>query len=563
MATVDKNFRIKNGLVVEGSTATVNGNNILTENIADQYILNLIGGETLVKSVDPIFAVDSAGNLTLNYSRDNIPGTIMYRDGFGNLAAGQIDLDSKVTAPDYRVGNAGKLYDNDGVLELAGYNSNNVRIYAPNNVYVDAGNGDVILQPDGVAKIWNDTIATQPYAEYVAGNAQTAAQGYADSLASNYDAAGSASAAQTAAQNYADGLAVNYDPAGAANTAQTNAQNYTDTALNSYTPTSSLDATVSGYGYLKSADLNGYATEAYVDQAETDANTYTDNAISNLGGSGTASVAGHIDILTGTGIDVNPGNNSIEIARQTVDTWYDAAGSAATAEQNANIYTDNAVSALVDSAPAMLDTLNELAAAIADNPNYATDVANLVATKADTTYVDSEISGVDSAAQGYATTAENNAKSYADSLASNYDAAGAASTAETNANSYTDGQITNLTDGTNSFQNLNIEDVVAQRAAGNTALPAMLNVVFEWAAADYRSAKILVKAAYGAHTQISELMVTLDTSNNVAVSEYGITYSNGTELAAITADYLNGNVRVLATPASANTDVTVFATLLI
>ena len=31
MATVDKAFRIKNGLVVEGSTATVNGSNVLTE----------------------------------------------------------------------------------------------------------------------------------------------------------------------------------------------------------------------------------------------------------------------------------------------------------------------------------------------------------------------------------------------------------------------------------------------------------------------------------------------------------------------------------------------------
>ena len=31
MATVDKNFRIKNGLVVEGTTATVNGNNVVTD----------------------------------------------------------------------------------------------------------------------------------------------------------------------------------------------------------------------------------------------------------------------------------------------------------------------------------------------------------------------------------------------------------------------------------------------------------------------------------------------------------------------------------------------------
>ncbi len=52
MATINKDFKIKNGLVVEGSTATVNGNNILTETASDQYIIDLIGGETLVTSVN-------------------------------------------------------------------------------------------------------------------------------------------------------------------------------------------------------------------------------------------------------------------------------------------------------------------------------------------------------------------------------------------------------------------------------------------------------------------------------------------------------------------------------
>ncbi len=60
-------------------------------------------------------------------------------------------------------------------------------------------------------------------------------------------------------------------------------------------------------------------------------------------------------------------------------------------------------------------------------------------------------SAAQTAAEGYADgvalTAENNAKSYADSLATNYDAAGAAATAESNANSYTDTAVSNLVDG--------------------------------------------------------------------------------------------------------------------
>jgi hypothetical protein len=52
MATVNKDFRLKNGLIVEGTNATVNGNQVLTENASDQYIIDLIGGETLVTSVN-------------------------------------------------------------------------------------------------------------------------------------------------------------------------------------------------------------------------------------------------------------------------------------------------------------------------------------------------------------------------------------------------------------------------------------------------------------------------------------------------------------------------------
>ena len=46
-------------------------------------------------------------------------------------------------------------------------------------------------------------------------------------------------------------------------------------------------------------------------------------------------------------------------------------------------YVDDEIAGLVDSAPEALDTLNELAAALNDNPNFATDIINLIGTKAD------------------------------------------------------------------------------------------------------------------------------------------------------------------------------------
>jgi len=66
MATVNKDFKIKSGLVVEGLQGTINGEVILTENAGDQYILDLIGGETLVKSVSNEFDVSVAGELSID-----------------------------------------------------------------------------------------------------------------------------------------------------------------------------------------------------------------------------------------------------------------------------------------------------------------------------------------------------------------------------------------------------------------------------------------------------------------------------------------------------------------
>ena len=50
LATTDKNFKIKNGLVVQGTTATVNGNDVLLDTETDiNHILSFIdvidGGE--------------------------------------------------------------------------------------------------------------------------------------------------------------------------------------------------------------------------------------------------------------------------------------------------------------------------------------------------------------------------------------------------------------------------------------------------------------------------------------------------------------------------------------
>jgi hypothetical protein len=478
MATVVKNFRIKSGLIVEGNTGTIGGQNILTETGGDSYILNLVGGATLVKSVDSMLTVDGSGKLTINANT---------YDAYGSASAAQTAAESFATTA-----------------------ANNAQSAAEATAASDATNKANTAKSEAISAAATDATTKA-----------NAAQAAAESTAA-LDATSKANAAQAAAE-----------------------------------ATASADAT-------SKANAAQAAAEGYADNKINDASSASDKVWSAY-------------------------KTSTEIGLAQ-----------AAAEQHA----DEAVAALVGLAPSTLDTIEELATALENNPDIIANLESVAAGKQDALTPGSNIditgstisvtgldsadisdfntaalsatseaydaagsaSAAQSAAETFATNAANaadtSARGYADSLASNYDAAGSASAAQSAAATYTDGQISNLTDGGNGFTNLNIDDVVAQRAALSEGLPAMLNEVFTWSASNYRSAKVLVKVANGVHTQISELMVTLDTSNNVAVSEYGITYSNGTELAAVTADYLSGNVRILATPANANTDVMVLVTLI-
>ena len=74
------------------------------------------------------------------------------------------------------------------------------------------------------------------------------------------------------------------------------------------------------------------------------------------------------------------------------------------------------INQILDGAPDLLNTLNEIAAAIGDDPNFITTIGDSVALKADTTYVDDEISDLNTAAQGYANAAEVSSNEYTDAL---------------------------------------------------------------------------------------------------------------------------------------------------
>jgi hypothetical protein len=72
----------------------------------------------------------------------------------------------------------------------------------------------------------------------------------------------------------------------------------------------------------------------------------------------------------------------------------------------------------------------------------------------------------------------------------------------------------------------------------------------------------LVKVAYGSHTEISEVLLTLDTSDNIAITEYAVVGTNGSS-SAISAAISGSNVQLRVTPVNASSTVTVMGTLLV
>ena len=508
MATVTKNFKIKHGLVVEGTTGTIDGFDILTKSTDNQqYIIDLVGG-------------DAASNAVAN--------TIVLRDGNANFAANTItaNLVGDVTGQ---------------VSDISNFDSDDLTEGASNLYFTD--------------------------------------QRVEDAMAGLYDPAGSAANAYanalSDAEDYADGLATNYDPAGAAANAYSNAlsdaEDYTDNAVSNAVTT-----------------LETYADLA-AGNALANAESYTDNAISNLIANAPALLDTLNEIAAAIGDDANfvgtitnlvaekqnaliPGTD-IDIVGNTISFTgsYDPSGSAANAYSNATAYTDLEIG----NAYADLELFANNAAgnALANANSYTDNAIGLLSTS-DIEEGTNEYF-TDTRARASAATLLTMATLTNISITGN--STGLVITAE---NGVGDSNTDALVEGTTNlyftdqravdaleavipnFTEIDINTVARQVAATVPVATASTVTAIDWALADYRSAEFLVKVAYGAHTEISKVMLTLDTSNNIAITEYAIVGTNGSA-STISADVNGTDVRLRVATANNNSDVTVVGTLLV
>jgi hypothetical protein len=111
------------------------------------------------------------------------------------------------------------------------------------------------------------------------------------------------------------------------------------------------------------------------------------------------------------------------------------------------------------------------------------------------------------------------------------------------------------------FEAIEIYRAARQVASSAYAETAVQTVAYAFAKTAYRSAKFLVKVAYGSHTEISEVLLTLDTSDNIAITEFAVVSTNGSA-SAISAGISGSNVQLLVTPTNAESTIKVFGTLL-
>lgn len=634
MATVNKNFRIKNGLVVEGTTATVNGNNILT---AGNTTDDITEGSTNLFLTDERVQ-DAVNTLISNGTHSNI--TVTY-DDVNNSMSFEADA-SLIPDTDSLSEGSSNLYFTDERAQdainaaIAAGTHQNITI-----TYDDANNTLSFVAENGVADSTTDDLT----------------EGSTNLYFTNARALSATSAA--------------YDAAGSAATAESNANTYTDgretaitSAYQSYADTAESDAIASANSYTDGeiSTLES-SLQSYADTAESDANTYTDSLIGDgtVDGSAGNTVKDRIDSAVAALVGGAP---------ELLDTLDEIAAAIADDENfsttvvsdiaqgltDAKAYTDTRETAITTAYQSYADTAEADAITSANSytdgeistlqtslQTYA-DTAEADAITSANSYTDGEISTLDTAAQGYASTAETNANTYTDGEISTLDTAaqGYASTAESNANTYTDTTVgalgtDDIAEGTNLyFTDERAQDAVAAAIAAGThsnitityddngnalsfaaengiddsttddltegstnlyftdaravsALEAVTptftevdvnsialqvastvtvatqnttGTVYSFDSGTYTSAKFIVKADTGTHTEVVEVLLTLDSSNNIAITEYAIVNTGGS-LIDVDATMNGTDVELQATVVNDATTVSATGTLIV
>jgi hypothetical protein len=112
------------------------------------------------------------------------------------------------------------------------------------------------------------------------------------------------------------------------------------------------------------------------------------------------------------------------------------------------------------------------------------------------------------------------------------------------------------------FTEVDVNSVALQVASTvSVATQNTTGTVYSFDSGAYTSGKFVVKADTGTHTEVVEVLLTLDSSLNVAITEYAIVNTGGS-LIDVTATMNGTDVELQATVVNDNTTVSATGTLI-
>ena len=578
MATVNKDFRVKHGLVVEGTTGTINGEDIITTGFDTD---SLSEGTTNQYFTDGR-AKDSAAALLTNATLTNltITGT-----GSGGLTITAENGVADSDTDDLTEGITNLYYTDTrvkSVIDAAITNGTQTNITV---TYDDATNTLSFTAENGVADSTTDDLAEGVTNLYFTDQRAIDAVG-GSAVSTNTpntvvkrDGNGDFSAGTITADLVGDvtGTVSDISNHDTDDLAEGTTNVY-------YTDTRARGALSAGNGITYTSATG----EIAVDTAVIADRAYVDSVAAGL------TWKGAVNLLAGTNIDLTGNTGTLVIdghgaLDQTKTGYRILAKNQTTASENGIYeYTDNGTTyTLTRSDDA--DTVGELIGVsvfVLEGSVYANtgwvQSDHYMTTFADQDWV--QFSGSGTYTSGTGINIDGNIISvdantdeivegttnlyFTDARAVSAVVGGAVDTDDIEEGStnlyFTDARaVTALEAVTPNFVSVDVNDVVRQVAATTLIeLAATAESVYSFAKATYRSAKFLVKVSHGSHTEVSEVLLTLDTSDNVAITEYAVVGTNGS-LGTVTAIAGASNVDLIVDAANDNSTVSVFGTLFV
>ena len=654
MATVDKNFRVKNGLVVEGATATVNGNNVVTDadttDILSEGTSNLYF--TAQRAIDAVasgdfntdvveegtsnlyFTDERVQDVLVNAVQENI--AITATDGILYITAENGVEDS--TTDDLDEGTVNLYFTSQRVLDVVsgggeGFTTDSVTEGTTNLYYTDARVQDVISNSDtdDLSEGTTNLYYTDTRVENVIASSDTddISEGTENLYFTESRARSSIAAGTGIAYTSTDGI-INVDTDEIATVAYVNA-----TAEGLHVHTSVAVATTANIADLASppATIDGVTLTEGMRVLVKDQTNLSENGIYVVDTGALVRADDHdtaTEVRSGDFVFVTGGNtqassgfvqiNDVSTLGTDPIEWSQFIGAgvftAGTGlDLNGNVFSLDATTDLVTEGTTNLYFTDQRAIDAVAGGDFNTDVVeegttNLYYTDArvedviassDTDdlaegttnlyYTDARVedviaaSNTDDISEGTTNLYYTTQRVYDDLVNSVQENISITTTDGllyvTAENGVADSTTDDLDEGTTNlyftdqravdaleavvpnFTSVEINSVSKQVAATTAVATAdTATTVFTFDSIEYRSGKFLVKGAFGDHTEISEVLLTLDELDNIAITEYAIVGTNG-NLINVTATVSAGDVVLQVSAVNANTDVTVFGTLIV